>query len=213
MNLLAYILKANLFLVVFYGFYFLFFRKETFHKANRYFLVVGAMLALVLPFVRSSQMQKPEIISTEIRAAAYDLYFQSEEVIVGPVVETYSGNDNIAFSEKIFRALVTPVPWTVYSATGAVEYLKTLGFDVLDDLVDHGYNNVYQDAPHGLQKIKAYINASIDSYNQLKTGNFEQIKARCLQAAQHNQQLLNSLQQQWPLAFANWFPKAVDAII
>ena len=90
MNLLAYILKANLFLVVFYGFYFLFFRKETFHKANRYFLVVGAMLALVLPFVRSSQMQKPEIISTEIRAAAYDLYFQSEEVIVGPVVETYS---------------------------------------------------------------------------------------------------------------------------
>lgn len=90
MNLLAYILKANLFLVVFYGFYFLFFRKETFHKANRYFLVVGAMLALVLPFVRSNQMQKPEIISTEIRAAAYDLYFQSEEVIVGPVVETYS---------------------------------------------------------------------------------------------------------------------------
>ena len=140
-----------------------------------------------------------------------------EEAHVGawlvPVIETYSGNDNIAFSEKIFRALVTPVPWTVYSTTGAVEYLKTLGFDVLDDLVDHGYNNIYQDAPHGLQKIKAYIKASIDSHNQLKTGNFEQIKARCLQAAQHNQQLLSSLQRQWPVDFANWFPKAVDAII
>jgi TonB family protein len=90
MNLIAYILKANLFLVIFYGFYFVFFRKETFHKANRYFLVVGAILALVLPFVRSSQMQKTEIISSEIQAVAYDLYFQSEEVIAGPVVETYS---------------------------------------------------------------------------------------------------------------------------
>jgi uncharacterized membrane protein len=90
MNLIAYILKANLFLVIFYGFYFVFFRKETFHKANRYFLVVGAILALVLPFVRSSQMQKTEIISSEIQAVAYDLYFQSDEVIAGPVVETYS---------------------------------------------------------------------------------------------------------------------------
>jgi len=130
-----------------------------------------------------------------------------------PVIETYSGNDNIAFSEKIFRALVTPVPWTVYSATGAVEHLKTLGFDVLDDLIDHGYNNVYQDPPHGLQKIKAYIKSSIDSYNQLKTGNFEQIKARCLQAAQHNQHLLTSLQLQWPTNFANWLPKTVETII
>lgn len=97
MNLLAYILKANLFLVVFYGFYFLFFRKETFHKANRYFLVVGAMLALVLPFVKSSQMQKPEIISSEIQAVAYDLYFLSEEVIAGQVVETYSYLDILKY--------------------------------------------------------------------------------------------------------------------
>lgn len=90
MDSLAYILKANLFLVIFYGFYFLFFRNETFHKANRYFLVMGAVLALVLPFVKSSQMQKPEIVPIEIQAVAYDLYFQSEELVVSPVVETYS---------------------------------------------------------------------------------------------------------------------------
>jgi TonB family protein len=97
MNLLAYILKANLFLVVFYGFYFVFFRKETFHKANRYFLVVGAMLALILPFVRSSQMLKPEIISTEIQAVAYNLYYQGEELAVSPVVETYSYLDILKY--------------------------------------------------------------------------------------------------------------------
>lgn len=97
MELLAYILKANLFLVIFYGFYFVFFRKETFHKANRYFLVAGAVLALLLPFVKSNQMQKPEIVPTEIQAVAYELYFQSEEVIASPIVETYSYLDILKY--------------------------------------------------------------------------------------------------------------------
>lgn len=97
MEILIYFLKASIFLVVFYGFYFLFFRKETFHKANRYFLVVGAMLALLLPFVRSSQMRKPEIVPAEIQAVVHDLYFQSEEVIVGPAAETYSYLDILKY--------------------------------------------------------------------------------------------------------------------
>jgi hypothetical protein len=42
------------------------------------------------------------------------------------VIETYAGDATIAFSEKIFRALVTPAPWAVFSATHAVSYLKTL---------------------------------------------------------------------------------------
>jgi hypothetical protein len=97
MEILIYFLKASIFLVIFYGFYFLFFRKETFHKANRYFLVVGAMLALLLPFVRSSQMRKPEIVPAEIQAVVHNLYFQSEEVIVGPAAETYSYLDILKY--------------------------------------------------------------------------------------------------------------------
>ena len=132
---------------------------------------------------------------------------------VVPVVETYSGNVTIAFSEKLFRALVTPVPWTLYTTTGAVDHLRTLGFDVLDDLIDHSYNNVAQTNLHGLKKIKAFISTSIDSYNQLKTGNFEQITTRCLQAAHHNQQLLSQWEKQWPKDFANWLPNVVDQLI
>ncbi|MCP9757545.1 TonB family protein [Lacihabitans sp. CCS-44] len=98
MEILLYFLKANIFLVVFYAFYFCFFKNETFHKANRYFLVLGAIIALLLPFVRSSQMQKPEIVSTEIKSVAYELYFQSEEVIVSSAVETYSYFDILKYS-------------------------------------------------------------------------------------------------------------------
>lgn len=126
---------------------------------------------------------------------------------INVVVETYAGDHTIAFSEKIFRALVTPVPWTVYSAKNAVKYLQTLGFDVLDDLVDHSYNTKIQDnTPYGIAKIEAFINANIELYSKLQTSNFNQIKTRCQQAANHNQQRLRDLQQQWPGDFARWLP-------
>lgn len=126
---------------------------------------------------------------------------------INVVVETYAGDHTIAFSEKIFRALVTPVPWTVYSARYAVDYLIKLGFDVLGDLVDHSYNTISQDdSPCGISKIEAFISSNIELYSKLQTSNFNQIKARCQQAAKHNQQRLQELQQQWPLDFAHWLP-------
>lgn len=126
---------------------------------------------------------------------------------VNVVVETYAGDHTIAFSEKIFRALVTPAPWTVYSAKNAVGYLKKLGFDVLEDLIDHGYNTKTQDdSPHGISKIKDFIKSNIDLYSKLQAGNFDQIQQRCQQAATHNQCRLTELQQQWPLDFAHWLP-------
>jgi len=130
-----------------------------------------------------------------------------------PVVETYSGNTTMAFSEKIFRALQTPVPWTVYSATGAVNYLKSLNFDVLDDIVDHSYNLVVQDSPHGHAKITAFISSSIKNAQQLQKMNFEQLKSRCQQAAKHNQSLLADLRQQWPSQFAEWLPNTINKLL
>jgi hypothetical protein len=121
------------------------------------------------------------------------------------VVETYAGDHTIAFSEKIFRALVSPAPWTVYSAFGAVNYLKQLGFDVLDDIVDHTYNLITQDdTPHGIKKVETFISSNIRLYQELQKLNFEQVKKRCQQAAIHNQQRLAELQQQWPADFAQW---------
>lgn len=123
------------------------------------------------------------------------------------VVETYAGDTTITFSEKIFRALVTPAPWTLYAAKSSVVYLKTMGFDVLDDIVDHGYNLVTQDdSPCGIKKIRAYIKSSIETYNQLQAMDFDVLQSRCLQAAQHNQRRISQLQQQWPEEFARWLP-------
>jgi len=124
------------------------------------------------------------------------------------VIETYAGDVSIAFSEKIFRALVTPAPWTVFSAINAVDYLKTLGFDVLDDLVDHSYDSNI----HDKYKIKKYIESSQKSQEYLQTLAPINIKQRCKQAAKHNQKILQQMQQSWPKDFALWLSGAIEKI-
>lgn len=49
MNGAIYFLQANLLLVVFFGFYWLFLRNETYNTFNRVFLVFSAMLSLLIP--------------------------------------------------------------------------------------------------------------------------------------------------------------------
>lgn len=124
------------------------------------------------------------------------------------VIETYAGDASIAFSEKIFRALVTPAPWTLFSAKNAVQYLRTLGFDVVDDLVDHSYDlNL-----HDENKIKNYIKSSRAAQVHLQSLDPTVIKNRYKQAAAGNQKILQQMQQSWPTDLANWLPDIVKKI-
>lgn len=52
MNWLYYLLEANLYLVIFYGFYYLMLRKETFYVHNRCYLISVTILAFVLPLLQ-----------------------------------------------------------------------------------------------------------------------------------------------------------------
>src|SRR5690554_3064483 len=47
--MILYLILANLYLAIFYTFYYLFLRKETFFKLNRYFLLTSMVLAFTLP--------------------------------------------------------------------------------------------------------------------------------------------------------------------
>jgi hypothetical protein len=130
---------------------------------------------------------------------------------VNMIVETYSGQNTVAISEKIFRALVTPAPWTVYSGKYTVAYLKSLGFDVLDDLVNHHYDQLDIDG-NNRGKIVEFVWASISAADRLKNMPRDQLISRCQQAAAHNQALLLNMRQQWPADFAAWWTKLVDCI-
>lgn len=52
MNWIYYLLEANLYLTIFYGFYRLLLHKETFYVANRFYLLGSAVLAFILPFLQ-----------------------------------------------------------------------------------------------------------------------------------------------------------------
>jgi hypothetical protein len=139
-----------------------------------------------------------------------------EQTMVGAyinvVVETYAGDASVAFSEKIFRALVTPAPWTVFSARHAVRYLQTLGFDTLDDIIDHSYDSLLQDHDGGRAKISKFIESNLQNYQTLKTMDILVLRSRCQTAATHNQQLLADLQSRWLVDFAKWLPVVVEKI-
>ncbi len=48
---MIYLLLANLYLCIFYGFYHLFLQKQTFFQWNRVYLIIGLLLAFTLPLV------------------------------------------------------------------------------------------------------------------------------------------------------------------
>ncbi|WP_316835202.1 M56 family metallopeptidase [Pedobacter nutrimenti] len=58
MNWLYYLLEANLYLSLFYGFYRLFLHKETFYALNRYYLVFASLTAFILPFLQLGFLTK-----------------------------------------------------------------------------------------------------------------------------------------------------------
>lgn len=115
-------------------------------------------------------------------------------------VETYSSDNVIALSEKIFRCLVTPVPWIAYSGRYTIERLRGLGFDVLDDVVDHAYDRALE----ANNKMQQFIECAKHSIEQAKNSDWSLLQARCAMAAEHNQRRLADMKAQWTKDFDAW---------
>jgi hypothetical protein len=119
---------------------------------------------------------------------------------IGVILETYISDDHIAFSEKIFRALQLPRPWMLYCSPQAVGYLRRYGFDVLDDYVDHSYDNqpIHSDR---LQCILDQLETFV--HRQYSPNDYDRFK----QAADHNRNLLLKFSHAWPAKLAQALDK------
>ena len=132
-------------------------------------------------------------IDTLIPFRNHDLELEQvmQRSLLNVIVETYSSDYSVSVSEKIFRALVTPRPWTVFGGMWTVARLEQLGFDCVRDLVDHK-----TDAMKSTEdRIKEFVRNSANHWRSLV---WSEIKHRCEQAAQHNQAVLASMREQWP---------------
>jgi len=110
---------------------------------------------------------------------------------VSLILETYTRDDAIVFSEKIFRAIQLPRPWLLYCSPFSIELLCSHGFDVLDDMINTEYDrekNHWMRLDLILDKLETFID------RQYTPKEYERFK----QAAEHNQQLLASLLHSWP---------------
>lgn len=178
-------------------------------KAN--FLKFWPGLSRINPTYTALAQQLPNYLP--IRTHQLTIEQAHVSVYLNLVVESYTNNSVIALSEKTFRALVTPAPWALFGSAGTVDWLIDLGFDVLSDIVDHGYNHTQQIGTFDdVKKIQTYVANSIKIYENLVGLDPQQLKSRCKQAAIHNQQLLASMQSRWPQDFADWLPGAVRKI-
>jgi hypothetical protein len=137
--------------------------------------------------------------SNKIPFRNYDITFDQAQKrgLLNMVVETYAFDEAVSFSEKTFRALVTPRPWALFGSRYLIGHLKNIGFDIMDDILDHRHDEL----PLSQFKLKEYVRNSIHQAHYLK---WEFVSDRCHQAAQYNQNLLLAWKQQWPEEFSLW---------
>ncbi|WP_082489493.1 M56 family metallopeptidase [Pedobacter sp. Leaf176] len=65
MNWLYYLLEANLYMTIFYGFYRLFLHKETFYALNRYYLVLSSLFAFLIPSLQLGFLTREIVVIEE----------------------------------------------------------------------------------------------------------------------------------------------------
>jgi hypothetical protein len=110
------------------------------------------------------------------------------------VLETYTSDSHIVFSEKLFRCLQLPRPWLLYCSPGSIELLQAHGFDVLADYTNISYDQI---GNHGRR-----LSAVLDQLETFVDRQYSDVDyARFAQAAQHNNQLLQRFAQTWPIKF------------
>jgi len=143
----------------------------------------------------------------------YSLEQSHVQAWLNMVIETYSSDACIALSEKTFRALVTPVPFMLYAGRYTITRLAQMGFDLMPDQVNHrtDCSLEHQTGSHG-DRMVDFVQDAAESVAAMKQLPFEQVRQRCQQAAEHNQQLLAQMKVTWPADFAAWWSGVVDKI-
>jgi TonB family protein len=151
MNPIVYLIQANLFLLLFYGFYVLFLRKETFNNLNRGYLIVAAVMAFAVPFLQSD-LVRSWFVTKQVNEVIYTAY--SPEMVVSSTASEspilwmdvlriiYLGVVAILCIQLIISILVTNKLFSNFSETvgGAFSFFGKI---VVDENLE-GHDTIYR---------------------------------------------------------------------
>lgn len=118
------------------------------------------------------------------------------------VLETYTERtDCQTLTEKTWRAIQLPRPFLIFAATGCVNRLRQMGFDLFDEYVNHDYDQYDTRESHS-QRHDAIMIEADRLYNYQVTN---EVIADWEKRATHNRNIL----RQW---HNNWLTKCVDHV-
>lgn len=104
-GLISYIIKSSSILLVLYGYYWLFLRKQTFFTINRFYLLVSLFMGMILPFI-SIEIVNPTLIAGKFHPGIYieHLFNETSTQITAPTPQRSPQELFFAFLPVIYVA-------------------------------------------------------------------------------------------------------------
>jgi hypothetical protein len=123
------------------------------------------------------------------------------------VVETSPENKFVNISEKTIRPLCLGHLIIFIGAPGTVAFLRKLGFDMFDDIIDHNYDTIVDP----FKRMKEALN-SIKKLNQLSVNEMSMIRQQIQKRRQFNQDLVAQMHDNINLAQIKIFDNIKEII-
>lgn len=140
-NLLIYFLKANGLIILFYLMYVAFLRKETFFVSNRWYLIIGLVLSLILPLITFTKIIWVEPI---------------------PIPESYEEAIPITYSSIEIPPQENPVEWslilTSIYAVISILILVKIGIELVSFFSKVNKHNKQKESEYTLVQTNTFEN-------------------------------------------------------
>jgi hypothetical protein len=115
------------------------------------------------------------------------------------ITETTSRNDTPQLTEKSFKPILAGQFFIMISSRGLIQYMRDIGFDTFDDIINHSYDSIEDD--------RERISAAIKELDRLNEVDLFELHAQCKERFVKNQQWLKSpefVEQFLPLTFKSY---------
>lgn len=153
-----YLLLVNIYLLLFYGFYVLLLRKETFFHLNRVYLVAAALLSFFIPMIQSDWV-KNLFLTREVQLTIYNspliIYqfkpIEHTQITIGQVLlVVYIAGIVLLTGRLIWQMIVLNKIINKPEATVAYSFFKKvkLGADHADNAIIAAHENVHANQWH-----------------------------------------------------------------
>ena len=131
MNTVITFLQINLFLVVFFGFYWLILRRETFYQLNRLYLWMAVLFSFLLPFLKIETI-KSWFVTERIQEVVYTASLPEAFVITSKVVPVFEWYEILEYG-YIFVVFILSLRlifniYTSYSVTKSSDFIENNAF-------------------------------------------------------------------------------------